>query len=181
MALRIVAISTGATLALVMAILSAHAAFRSVVITEQDLGPYEFVYATAPQGTFGAIRRITVAIEGDLSRAGIEDMKPFDVYPSSPGPSDIGFILQAKDLAKALAIRPTLVHRTIAAQRFLTATFPYRSPFSFIVGFWKVDPRLRRYRDEHHLQRTWAATLNQGPAILYLQPLLADRSQPANQ
>jgi hypothetical protein len=31
-------------------------------------------------------------------------------------------------------------------------------------------------------QRTWAATLNQGPTILYLQPLVAvDGSQPADQ
>ena len=181
MALRIVAIITGGILTLAVAIPWAHGAFRSVVITEQELGPYEFVYHTAPQGNFGAIRRITMDIEGDLRRVGIEDMQPFDVYPSSPGPSDIGFILQPKDLDKALAIRHTLVHRTIAAQRFLTAVFPYRSPFSFIVGFWKVDPRLRHYRDEHHLRRTWAATLNQGPTILYLQPLVAvDGSQPAD-
>jgi hypothetical protein len=46
----------------------------------------------------------------------------------------------------------------------------------------KIDPRLRGYRDEHHLHRTWATTLNQGPKILYLQPRVAvDGSQPADQ
>ena len=92
--------------------------------------------------------------------------------PLGPGPSDIGFIVQPKDLDKALAARHTLLHRTIPAQRFLTAAFPYRSPLSFMVGYWKVDPLLRGYRAAHHLQRSWAATMNEGPTILYLQPVV---------
>ncbi len=152
--------------------LAAHGAFASVTISEQTIGPYEFVYRTAPQGDFGAVRTITTELEGAFRAAGVRDMKPLDVFfpPDSHEPSQIGFIVAAPDVPRIAQLANAPRHRVIAAGEFLTATLPYRSPLSFMVGYWKVEPKLSAYRETHGLRHTWAATINEGPRILYLQP-----------
>ncbi len=158
--------------AIALAVLTAHGAFRQVVVTEQVAGPFELIYRTAPQGDFTSVRRITTELERAFPAAGIHEMKPFDIFPP-PGaaPSQIGLLVGAADVAKAMAIPNRPSHRTIPAQRFVTTRFSYRSPLSFMVGFWKVDPALRQYRAANNLQQTWAGTINEGRTILYLQPV----------
>ena len=152
--------------------LAAHGAFAPLNISEQTAGPYDFVYRTAPQGDFGAVRSITTELEAAFRTMGVHDMKPLDVFfpPDSHEPAQIGFIVAKTDLPRISQMANPPRYRVIPAGEFLTAALPYRSPFSFMVGYWKVDPKLREYRAANGLKQTWAATINEGPRILYLQP-----------
>ena len=148
-----------------------HGAFASVRIGERVAGPYEFVYRTAPQGDFGAVRAITTELKETLGKAGVHEMQPFDIFfPPNTQTNQFGFIVSSTDIAAIMAAPNAPLHRTIPAQDFLSAALPYRSPLSFMFGFMKVDPKLREYREEHRLRQTWAATLNTGDTIVYLQP-----------
>jgi hypothetical protein len=149
-----------------------HGAFAATRIDERVAGPYEFVYRTAPRDDFGSVRTITTELERAMHGIAVGDMQPFDVfYPPGLGEAnEIGFIVSSADLPKILALPHPPLHRTVPQQQFLTTSLPYRTPFSFLIGFWKVDPALRDYRAHNGLKETWAATLNTGKTIVYLQP-----------
>lgn len=53
----------------------------------------------------------------------------------------------------------------------MMAEFPWRNPFSFVVGYFKVDPALARHREAHGCKKTEAWSLNDGHVIVYMQPI----------
>jgi hypothetical protein len=171
MIVKLAAATLAVAVALAAIVAGIHGAFARIQISERIAGPYEFVYRTAPQGDFKSVRSITTELETAFRSAGIDEVKPFDVfYPPNTEPSQIGFLVSQEDLKRILTLPNPPFHRTIVAQRFLATSIPYRSPVSFLVGFWKVDPRLREYRERRGLKHTWAATINTGDTIEYLQP-----------
>lgn len=159
----------------ILAVIATHGAFDTIVITERVAGPYEFVYRTAPHGNFRAVRRITTELENSFQAAGIRDIKPLDIYfpAGSSESTQIGFVVAATDLDRIAKLPHPPLHRTIPAQAFLTTSIRYTSPISFMIGSLKVAPRLDEYRAANGLKQTWAATINEGRTILYLQPIEA--------
>lgn len=154
-----------------VALAGMHGAFATVRISERQAGPYEFVYRTAPQADYASIRTITTELYESFHKVGVREIQPFDIFfPPNTEANQIGFVVNASDLDAIMRIPNPPLHRTIAAQEYLSTALPYRSPFSFIVGFMKVDPKFREYREARGLGQTWAATLNTGDTIVYLQP-----------
>ncbi len=62
--------------------------------------------------------------------------------------------------------------REIPAGLFLTVRFPWRSPLSFVAGYFKVDPALARHRAARGYLKVEALARYDGDTILYMQPVV---------
>lgn len=147
--------------------------FEKVTIVEKQTGPFRIVYREMKGTDMKQVGAITDEIADILTKAGFHTHQPFDVYFPNAVPSQIGFVIAAEEEFKLAALDSSIKHRTIPAQRCMVTTFPWKNPASYIVGYMKVDPALKAYRDEHNYVKGWAATRHDGDVISYFHPVIS--------
>jgi hypothetical protein len=101
---------------------------------------------------------ITDGLADALTKAGFKTHQPFDVFFPYEKPSQIGFIIAPDDESKLSTLDASIKTRVIPAQKCMVATFPWKNPASYIVGYMKVDGALQAYREKHAYVKGWAAT-----------------------
>src|SRR5581483_134685 len=142
-----------------------------VKIVEREEGPFLFVYRTVPGIDQRKIGAVTSELYNVLTRAGIQDVRPLDVFhPSAENvPNEIGFEVPVAQATK-LASAEGYYQNTIPRRRYMTTTFPFRNRLSFMVAYVKVDPALNSYRQRKAYRSAWAMARNDGETITYFQP-----------
>lgn len=144
--------------------------FHGVHVEEVECGPFKFVYREMSGTNMKKVGEITTALAGLLDAQGIQQRKPLDVFfPDST--AQIGFAVEGVPESKLAALSGETKIRDIPAGRCMKADFPWKNPLSFMVGYMKVDPALKKHRESHGYKKVEAMTLNQGKSILYLQPI----------
>jgi hypothetical protein len=165
-----------ATLGLAMiaaAVLAYFGAFIRVTIEERAVGPFLLVYKELAGVDRSAIRDITDELKQRLEQANIPIVHPFDVfYPPNEGPNEIGFIVPLESQAAAESLGAGVRVREIPRQACMVARFPWRHAASFIVGYLRVDPALRRHRGRRGYAEAPAFAMNEGRTIVYMQPIV---------
>ena len=147
--------------------------FRRVQIAVSSQGPFTFVYRSMSGTNMSQVRQITTELSEVLREVGVTDARPLDVfYPD--GAAQIGFAVGDLTDEQTAALNSKASVREIPEQECITARFPWRNPLSFIVGYLKVDPALARHRAANSYRKVEAMALNEGPTILYMQPIVAE-------
>lgn len=142
-----------------------HGAFTKVEIAEERHGPYRLVFRPQIYVTRQSEARITEEIDTMLSGIGVEKRQPMAVY-FSDGSAQVG--VSVEDVQLNLTLSNGTTTRTIPGEDYMVARFPWKSPLSPMVGYYKVDPVLNRYRETLGYVQTEDMTLYQGDHILYL-------------
>ena len=151
--------------------------FSTVVIEEQQMGPFTLVYKDMSGTDMSQVGAITHEIEDALRTAGFTTQKPFDVYYPDMK-AEIGFIVDASEAGKLSQFGDKFKIETIPAGMYMTTTFPWKNPFSYIIGFIKVAHALEAHRMNSGYRKTWAATRHDGEYITYLQPIVKELIAP---
>ena len=123
-------------------------AFASIVIKEQEQGPYTLMYHEMNGNDMGKVGEITVTLNKLLSEHGISRRRPFDVF-FPDGRTEIGFAVEGVSHEQLATIREHAKVREIPAQRCMVARFPWRNTLSYIIGYLKVDPALAEHRSSY--------------------------------
>lgn len=163
---------TIAAIVLVLAIigLTYMGAFRDVQVTEAEAGPFFLAYQHSEETSFGRVRDVTTNFNALFDELKLTGRKPAQVFHPD-GSADIGFVLNefptesVRETLEAQAVRLN----TIDAGQFMHLRFPFRNPMSFLFGYFKVDPALRKHRERQQYAETPALVINEGTEILYLQ------------
>ncbi|MBI9099487.1 MAG: hypothetical protein JEY91_13470 [Spirochaetaceae bacterium] len=86
-----------------------------------------------------------------LEKLDLETFRGFGIYYDDPRQvevndlrSEVGCIIETKDLNKIDGIKEFLLVRTVPEKKYLTVEFPYRSPLSSLMGVLKVHPVLKK-------------------------------------
>lgn len=147
--------------------------FQTIAISEKPLGPYYFIYKEMSGSDMGEIGTITTEIHQFLAYKEIEGAKPFDVfYPEGSGSkTEIGFIINSQDTIR-LGDRRGFQFKMIPEQTYMVTEFPFRNRLSFMIGYFKINPALKKYHEAHGYRQTAAMTINAGSTIIYLQPVV---------
>ena len=143
-----------------------HGALSPVLISEESLGPFQFVYRPVVSVNHQKVTRLTSEIDLMLASIDVEHRKPLYVY-FPDGSAQIGLKVDGVELDLTLS-NGTRV-QTIPEQEFLVARFPLRSPLSSFVGRMKVDVALAEYRRVKGYEASGVMTLYDGKTIIYLQ------------
>ncbi len=172
--LRAIGFCVALLLAAIASALAYLGAFASVVVKEQSMGPYRFVYRGLEGADPRQVGAITDQVGAALRAAGITRIRPFDLYypPGAGDPNEIGWEVAEEHAAALTTLDRSYLQRTLPAQPCLVARFRWKHPLSFVVGFFKVDRALKAYREARGYQAAAAYTLNEGQTILYLQPVV---------
>jgi hypothetical protein len=146
-------------------------AFRRVDIAEQDKGPFTFVYRDMAAGDMSKVGEITTALNAELESQGFVNRKPLDIfYPDGRG--EIGFEIEGVSPDRISALSTDSKLKEVPVQRCMVSEFPWRNRMSFLVGYFKVDPALAKYREQHGYRKAEAMALNNGSVIVYMQPIV---------
>ena len=143
--------------------------FQSIVIEEQDQGPFTLVYQEMTGNDMKQVGEITTKLDKLLAEHGITHRKPLDVFfPDKK--AEIGFAVEISSPGQLITLGEQTKVREIPVQHYMVSHFPWRNKMSFIVGYMKVDPVLKKYRSEHNYKTVEAYALNNGDTIDYMQP-----------
>ena len=148
-------------------------AWRSVAIAEREEGPFVFVYREVQHADQGQVGTVTTDLHGQLDAAGVSGIRPFDIFQPATAkqPDEIGFVVPESEKAKLISFNDAKV-RIIPRQRYMATEFPFRNRLSFIVGYFKVNPALTKYREQRSYRPALAIARNDGEKITYLQPMV---------
>lgn len=144
-------------------------AFLPVPIEEKKVGPFHFLYKEINGKDFSLVGKTTKEISQILKQYNFSNVKSFQIfYPEEEKKlAEVGFIVEEK-----VSDINELNYRTIVELNCMTTSFPFRSPFSFILGFMKVDPALKIYRQNNSYKKTEAMVCLDQDTILYMQPIV---------
>ena len=143
-----------------------HGAFQEVVITEETHGPYRFVFQPQVSVTSQSVGQITDEIDAMLAGIGVEKRRPMAIY-FPDGSAQVG--LSIEDVELSLMLSNGTATRTVPESEYMSALFPWKSPLSFLVGYYKVDPVMQAYRLKKGYPGAEAMTVYEGDHILHLQ------------
>lgn len=161
-----------AVVAVLLPVLGWMGALGSVEVAERDMGPYQFVYVQEPSTDSAKIGELTEALGERLEAAGVTQRKPAQEYfPAGRGiQNQIGFMIEQDVSREALDAETFL--RPIAVQRYMVVEFPFRNSLSFVVGYFRVDTALRKYKAQKKYAKSSALVILDGDRILYLEPIV---------
>jgi len=161
----------GGVLIVVLGGLAWLGALSPVEVQERDMGPYQFVYVQEPSTDSGRIAQLTDALGARLEAGGITQRRPAQqYYPTGRGiQNQIGFVVEQSVGPEVLDAETFL--RPIPVQRCMVVEFPFRNRLSFMVGYFRVDPALRKYLAGKKYAETSAMVILDGDKILYLEPI----------
>lgn len=143
-----------------------HGAFSPVAISEESLGPFQFVYRPVASVSHQEVANFTSEMGIMLASIDIDTRSPFHIY-FPDGSAQIGFQVDGVELDLTLS-NGTRV-QTIPEQEFMVARFPRRSPLSSFVGRMRIVPVLAEYRAGKSYTASEMIALYDEKTILYLQ------------
>lgn len=125
--------------------------FSTLVAQEKVMGPYNFVYTTFV-GDYRKVTREYIKIHSSLKGLGIKIKTALTVYYDDPRyvlrkelRSDVGLVLEEKDLARLSEIEKLFQYKIIPAKESVVAEFPIKNFLSYAVGHLKAYPFLKKY------------------------------------
>jgi hypothetical protein len=132
-------------LLLLLAVILVHAGlFEPVIAMEKKIGPYTLVY----QDHIGSYYKVKPAMDEvyhGLLRMGIETYRGAGIYYDDPQKvsedklrSEVGSILEEKDLDKINQIKNTFKVKEIPQQQAIVVKFPIRNMLSYMIAPAKV-------------------------------------------
>lgn len=146
-------------------ILAFHGIFQNIKVSEQAHGPFQFVFQPQVYVTQQSVGRITGEIDDMLGGIGVENTRPMAIYYPD-GSVQVG--LAVEDVQLSLMLSNGTATRTVPEYNYIEAVFPWKSPLSDIVGYYKVDRELQKHRAMNGYDQAEGMTLYQGDHILYL-------------
>ncbi len=145
--------------------------FHRIEIEEIHVGPFKYVYREIVAAEIKKVKEITTAVAESLHSKNVTVLQPFDLYKPD-GSGQIGFLVKEFEPLKLKTLEPEIKSRIIPAQLCMVTTFPWKNPLSYIIGYLKVDPEFKAYREKHGYKEVWAATRHDGEIITYIQPIM---------
>lgn len=143
-------------------------AFLPLGLEEKEVGPFHFLYKEVNGKDFGLVGKTTSEIAELLKQYNFSNQRPLQVFfpDEDKRPAEVGFVVNEKtnDLQN-------IKFKTIPTTLCITTSFPWRNSFSFILGFMKVDPALRNYRNSKQYKKTEAMVILENETIVYMQPI----------
>jgi effector-binding domain-containing protein len=148
--------------------------FSKVAIIEKQMGPLTFVYESH-RGDYSKVGPVIEKVRGRLeSEFGIRNGKAMGIYYSDPKTtktedlkSDVGFLLDKSDAAKADAIMKKMRVRIMFPKDYYTAEFPMKNNMSMLLGIIKVYPELGKYMKAKGYRMTPAIEIYEKDRIIY--------------
>ncbi|MBU0576115.1 GyrI-like domain-containing protein [Patescibacteria group bacterium] len=147
--LKILGVVLLALLLLTVTVLTHAGLFESVVVTEENVGPYILVYQDHI-GSYYKVKPAMNEVHNGLLNMGIETYRGAGVYYDDPQEvptdelrSEVGSILEEKDLDKLDQIKQTYEIKEIPQQRSIVAQFPIRNTLSYIIAPAKVYKKIQ--------------------------------------
>jgi len=159
-----------AIIAIGVAIAARLGGFMRVGIAEEEMGPFTLVYRDAAAGEMIRVGTITTALDSLLQAQRFTSRKPLDVFMPN-GTGEIGFAVYGVSSDRLASLGDVAKVRTIPAQRFMSASFPWRNHMSLIVGYLKTNHALAAYRATRGYSKVETLALTDGDRIIYMQPI----------
>jgi hypothetical protein len=124
--------------------------FSTPKVTVQKIGPYTLVYEEYV-GSYSNTGKVLQRVYDGCTLEGVKTEKGFGIYLNNPKMTDpsklqseIGCVLEAKDLGKARLLRRKFKVKVWQASDCLVAEFPIRNNLSYMIGPFKVYPELNK-------------------------------------
>ena len=124
--------------------------FSTPKVVEQKIGPFTLVYEEYT-GPYSGSGTVMARISRELKAEGISISRGFGIYLNNPNTtvpdqlkSDLGFILENKDLARVKDLKKKFKVMKWEAKDCLVAEFPLRNDLSYMVGPMKAYPELNK-------------------------------------
>lgn len=141
---KIISVIILGLLLLIVAVLAHAGLFESVIAVEQETGPYTIVY----KEHIGAYHKVKPAMDEvyqGLLDMGIETYRGAGVYYDNPQHvpeeqlrSEVGSVLEDKDLDKVDQIKQVFKVREVPQQQSIVVEFPIRNMLSYMIAPAKV-------------------------------------------
>lgn len=161
----------GAVVVALLGLLGWMGALSGVDVVEAEMGPYQFVYVQEASADASRIGELSTALAARLDAAGITQHKPAQVYfPAGGAQNQIGFVVDRQVGPEVLGTETYF--RLVHAQRYMVVKFPFRNRLSFVAGYFRVEPALRKWQKEHKYAETGAMVILEGDTIVYLEPIV---------
>jgi hypothetical protein len=132
--------------------------FTTLAAQEQVMGPYSFVY-TPFVGDYRKVTGVYRRIHASLKDQGITIKTGLTVFyddyryvPRKELRSDVGFVLEEKDLARLPEIEKLYKSKIIPAKESVVTEFPIKNFLSYMVGHLKAYPFLKKYAADKNLK-----------------------------
>ncbi len=168
-------------LLLLAAVILVHAGlFEPVVTMEKKIDPYTLVY----QDHIGSYYKVKPAMDEvyhGLLRLGIETYRGAGVYYDDPQKvradklrSEIGSILEEKDLDKVDKIKNSFKVKEIPASKSIVVEFPIRNMLSYMIGPAKVYKEVNMlWQQQSYPEYKYAVEIYDVPnkTITYIMPI----------
>lgn len=140
-------------------------AFLPVSIEEKNVGPFHFLYKEINGKDFSLVGKTTSEIASILKQYNFSNQRPLQIfYPDENKKIEVGFVVD-----ETVSDLKELKGKKIPQLHCLTASFPWRSSLSFVLGFSKVDPALKNYRNANNYKKTEAMVMLESDSIFYMQ------------
>ncbi len=124
--------------------------FSTPKVVEQKIGPFTLVYEEYT-GPYSGSGTVMARISRELKAEGVSISRGFGIYLNNPNTtvpdqlkSDLGFILENKDLARVKDLKKKFKVMKWDAKDCLVAEFPLRNDLSYMVGPMKAYPELNK-------------------------------------
>lgn len=145
-----------------------HGAHLKVNVSEEDHGPFHYVFQPVISASHQSVGRITGEIDEMLAGIGVEKTRPMSIYYGD-GSAQIGLVVE--DVQLNLMLSNGTTTRNLVEDRYAVVSFPWKSPLSYLVGHYKAKVELKNYRSANGYDQAELVTLYQGDSILFMQPV----------
>lgn len=133
--------------------------FAPIMVVEQKLGPFTVVYEQHT-GDYKQTGKIFEQVQTALAREGVETRKAIGIYfddpqrvPAEKLRSECGSVLESHYLPKAkYLISQQFKVKVIPPRQSVSADFPIKGAYSYMIGPMKAYPALRKYCAEKNYQ-----------------------------
>lgn len=140
---------------------SRHGLFSSVIIKEQNTGPFFLVYEKHV-GDYKNVGPVMDEIYYRLKKVfSIETTKGFGLYYDNPREVDVeklrslvGCMVEEKDSEDWKKLKNEFNIKEYPSSKSIVAEFPYHGKMSIILGLFKVYPKLIKYISDKGYQAT---------------------------
>lgn len=148
--------------------------FSKVAITEKQMGPLTFVYASHRGDYSKAGPVMDKVYKRLLSEFNVKGSRGMGIYYSDPKTtktedlkSEVGCLLERSDESKAGMIMKKMRVRIMFPKEYYTAEFPRKNNMSIILGIIKVYPEMNRYMKAKGYKMTPAIEIYEKDRIVY--------------
>jgi hypothetical protein len=149
--LKILGIIVGVIVLGIIIFLGSLGAFSKITVTEQEVGPYTYVYKSFV-GDYKLTETVFDDVYAQLKKNNIPAGLGIGIYYDNPQTvaadklrSDCGSIIADTDAAKAKKLGKDFTVKTLPKAKRVVAEFPIKNTLSYILGPIKAYPALMAY------------------------------------